>query len=277
MRRRTGPLVPLLLLAGLALPACTTRFVKQPLIDEPETKVYLRTEKSLGGVVEKGYEHPAVIAPVRLAHVLSRIDVRHSADDGNRREGALPAEQLFPLGESISQALAKAGPDQDVVVMLLRKERSLGVFSHTFLTSFFCYVRDGSLFFFLSHRDWEVPDRRDLDLPEPRPGDDFAKVRMQADIAMTVVDRQGLAIDWRDPIFARPTRTKVLPTGEVVRKTILLESPPEADELPEPTALPEGLSPEQLRALADLEEQRRAGAITEPEYRARKRDIRAPR
>lgn len=277
MRRRTGPLVPLLLLAGLALSACTTRFVKQPLIDEPEIKVYLRTEKSLRGVVEKGYEHPAVIAPVRLAHVLSRIDVRHSADDGNRREGALPTEQLFPLGESVSQALAKAGPDQDVVVMLLRKEHSLGVFSHTFLTSFFCYVRDGTLFFFLSHRDWEVPDRRDLELPEPRAGDDFAKVRMQADVAMTVVDRQGLAIDWRDPIFARPTRTKVLPTGEVVRKTILLESAPEADDPTESAALPEDLSPEQLRALADLEEQRRAGAITEPEYRARRRDILAPR
>jgi len=264
----------LLALAAIALPGCVTRFVRQPVLDEPELRVYLRSEKALRGTVAKGYDHPIDIAPVRLGHILSRIDVRNSADDGNRREGALPTQSLFAVGEALSHALAKAGPDQDVVVMLFRKERSLGVFNHRYLTSFLCYARDGSLFFHLSHRNWEVPERRDLELPEPRVGDDFADVRMQADIAMTVVDAQGLAIDWRDPIFSRPTRTKLLPTGEIVRKTILLESPPEAaDDLPEAVPLPEGLTPEQLRALADLEEERRAGAITEPQYRSRKRQI----
>ena len=37
--------------------------------------------------------------------------------------------------------------------------------------------------------------------------------------------------------------------------------------------LPENLSPEQLRSLADIEEARRAGKITETEYRARRRAI----
>ena len=37
--------------------------------------------------------------------------------------------------------------------------------------------------------------------------------------------------------------------------------------------LPENLSPEQLRSLADIEEERRAGRITETEYRARRRAI----
>jgi hypothetical protein len=261
-------------LCALALPGCTTRFVRQPVLDEPELRIYLRSEQGLRGTIPKGYEHPATIAPVRLGHILSRIDVRERAEVGNRREGALPTQSLFVVGEGLSQALAKASPDQEVVVMLLRKERRLGVFNHSYLTSFFSYVRDGSLFFHLSRRDWKVENRRDLDLPEPRIGDDFAKVRMQADAAMTVVDAQSLAIDWRDPIFARPTRTKLLPTGEVVRKTILLESPPEeVDDLPETFEVPEGLTPAQLRALADLEEERRAGTVTEPQYRARKRDI----
>lgn len=272
MRLRT---LALAVLCALALPGCMTRFVRQPVLDEPELRVYLRSEKGIARTVPKGYDHPVTISPVRLGHILSRIDVRERVEDGNRREGALPTQSLFVVGEGLSQALAKAGPDQEVVVMLFRKERSLGVFSHSYLTSFFSYVRDGSLFFHLSHRDWEIPDRRDLDLPEPRQGDDFARVRMQADTAMTVVDAQSLAIDWRDPVFARPTRVEVLPSGEVVRKTILLESPLEDDELPAaaPEPLPGNLSPDQLRELADLEEARREGRVTENEYRVERRRI----
>jgi hypothetical protein len=69
-----------------------------------------------------------------------------------------------------------------------------------------------------------------------------------------------------------------MPTGEVVRKTILMESPVEewAKEEPSDAPLPPDLSPDQLRALADLEEARQRGQITEAEYRARRRKILNP-
>ena len=93
--------------------------------------------------------------------------------------------------------------------------------------------------------------------------------------AMTLIDKQSVAVNWRDPIFKRPTRTKLLPTGEVRRKTILLESPEELEdeELEGPAKLPTGLTAAKLRALADLEEGRETGRITEAEYRARQREI----
>jgi hypothetical protein len=262
-------------LAVLALPGCMTRFVRESVLDESEVRIYLRSEKRLlGGGIDPGYEHPATIAPVRLTHILSRIDVRASVKEGNRREAAIATDFLFPAGEGLSQALARAESHQAVVVMLFRKDRSLGVFDRKYMTSFLTYVRDGSLFIHLSHRDWEVPDRRDLELPEPRVGDEYTKARMQPGIGMTVVNAQGVAIDWRNPVFARATRTKLLPTGEVLRKTILLESAPEApDDVPAAFEIPDGITPEQLRDLADLEEQRRDGSITEPQYRSRKRDI----
>jgi len=262
-------------LATLSLMGCATRFVKEQVFDSEGIRTYLRTEKGFRRVVEKEYDHPVTIASVRLAHILSRIDVRHRAEDGGRREGAIQTDMLFATAEGLSEALAQANSDQQAVVMAFRKERRLGVFDGEFLTSFVAYVRDGTLFVHLSRLDWPVPDRRGLDIPEPRIGDDFSKFRIQGGEAITVIDPQSVAIDWRDTVFRRPTRTKVLPSGKVVRKTILLESPAETwdDDVPEVPDLPAGLTPEQLRALADIEEARREGEITEPEYRARKRQV----
>ena len=52
---------------------------------------------------------------------------------------------------------------------------------------------------------------------------------------MALVSDQAVAIDWRDPVFAQPTRTRVLPSGEVVRREVLMESPAEVKD----TAIPE--------------------------------------
>jgi hypothetical protein len=267
------PLVAIALLA-LSLGGCVTRFFKEPVFDSEGIQIYLRTEKGFRSVVEKDYEHPTTIASVRLAHILSRIDVRHRAEDGGRREGAIPTDMLYALAEGLSAAFARANSNEQVVVMAIEKRRSLGIFDGDFLTSLVAYVRAGSLFIHLSRLEWPVPQRRGLELPEPRIGDDFSKFRVQGGDAMTVVDPQSVAIDWRDPIFRRPTRTKILPTGEVVRKTILMESAPETwDDVPEIPEMPPDLTPEQLRALADIEEARRDGEITEPEYRARRRAV----
>ena len=90
---------------------------------------------------------------------------------------------------------------------------------------------------------------------------------------MMLVDQQAVAVEWRDPIFQKPTRTRLTPGGKVVRRTILMESlEDETDYGPRPQ-LSDELSPEQLRALADLEEQRRSGNISEGQYNARRNRI----
>jgi hypothetical protein len=56
-----------------------------------------------------------------------------------------------------------------------------------------------------------------------------------------------------------------------------MESPPEVDDLDDPLArMPDDLSPQQLRDLADVEEARREGRVTETEYRTRRREILSP-
>jgi hypothetical protein len=272
-RRTTGAA---LLLLALLLGGCITRPVKEPVFKKDAIEVTLRSEKRWFRTVDKGFSHPITIAPVRMAYILSRIDLRPGHED-KERTPAIPTEFLFPIAEGISEALGRATPDQEVVVMAVRETKRFGIFDHDYLTSFVVYVRDERLYLHMGHHDWQIPPRRDERLPEPRIGDHPERFRLYPGTAMALVDSQSLAIDWRDPIFARPTRTKVLPTGEVVRKTILMESPPEVDESSESVEpLPGDLSPEQLRALADAEEARRSGKMTEAEYRARRREILGP-
>jgi hypothetical protein len=268
------------LLALLAL-ACKTP-VKEDVFKEGPVHVFLRSEKSwqFGSLIEKDYDHPVTISPVRIAHILSRIDVRLAG----KREPAIAADLLFPIAEGISRSLARAGPEQEVVVMAIEKERRVGIFDHDYLTSFVSYVKGPQLFVYMARIHWEVPAKQRDDPPMPQIGEERMAFRLYPSKGMELVEGQGVAAEWRNEVFARPTRTKVLPSGKVVRKTILLESDEdepsaaagESEQQAPVVEAPRGLTPAQLRALADLEEARQAGEITEAEYAARQEEILNP-
>ncbi|MDH3519474.1 MAG: hypothetical protein OEM49_03380 [Myxococcales bacterium] len=268
----------LALLAVLVGTGCVARGVRQDVFKEGSIEVFLRGEKRWTRTLAKNYEHPVTIAPVRLAHILSRIDMRVSAKKEEERVPAIPTEMLFSIAEGISAALAAADENQEVVVMAVRRFKRFNIFERKYLTSFVTYARDDRLYIHMSRSEWEIPPRREDNVPEPRIGAHPMKFRLYSGTAMTLVNPQTVAVEWRDPVFETPTRTKILPSGEVVRKTILLESPQEewGEEEPAMPALPADLSPEQLRDLADLEEARQQGRITESEYRAARRKILNP-
>jgi hypothetical protein len=265
------------LCAGLAL-GCATR--PAPVFDEGGIRVFLRSDVRWFRTVDKGYAHPVTIAPVRVAHILSRIDLKPpsgflvSFEGDKQRVPAVSTDALYTIAEGVSKALAAAEPNQEVIVMAIRDTKRWGVFDHDFLTSLILFVRDERLYVQVCHHDWEIPKTRDERIPEPHLGDKPQSFKLYASTAMSLVSDQAVAIDWRDPVFAKPSRTRVLPSGEVERREILMESPEEVKDSGDPgMSLPENLSPEQLRSLADIEEQRRAGRITETEYRARRRAV----
>jgi hypothetical protein len=267
------------LVALLAI-GCITRPAKVPVFKEGGIEVFLRSDVRWLTTVEKGYSHPVSIAPVRIAHILSRLDMRPpktpflSFEKDKERVPAIQTDILYSVAEGISKALAAADPNQEVVVMSIRDTRRFGIFDHDYLTSFVVFARDERLYLHLSRYDWEVPKERNSKVPEPRVGDDPQRFHLYPGTAISLVNDQSVAIDWRDSVFAQPSRTRVLPSGEVVRREILMESPPEADEVNDPLMrLPDDLTPQQLRDLADVEEARREGKITEVEYRARRRAI----
>ena len=97
--RRPLALAVLVLLA-LGASACITRPVKEKVFDREYTETYLRSEKRGTKTVAKGFDHPTAIAPVRLAHILSRIDMRQGEGAESKRVAAIPLETLFLIGDA---------------------------------------------------------------------------------------------------------------------------------------------------------------------------------
>lgn len=253
-------------LASLLATGCITRYVKEPVFEQGKTSVLLRSQSKGGDTLPKGYGHPLVISPARMAHILSRVDLRSDKGDG-QREAAIPLESLYIIAEGMAKALSKANPDQEVVVMSIRRGKHWALFDRNYLTSLVAFVRDDLLYIYLSRAEWEIPNNMKTELPEPRIDEQVMKFRLVASEGMTLVTSQAVAVTWRDEIFRRPSRTRILPSGRVVRREILMES---AEDAPTPTigsdVLPGNLAPDTLRKLADLEDQKTRGEITQTQY-----------
>lgn len=267
-----------LLAALVGSAGCGTRYARVPVHADDAAKVVLRAELRDGKPVDRGFAHPATISGVRLAHMLAQIDVRvDEADDplGSRRP-AIATELVYPLGELLSKALAAADPSQEVVVQALRRERRLGLFTQSFATSFVAYLGgDDLLHLHLSRLDWPVPKGQEDELREPVPGREVMAFRVLASEGVDPTGHQSVAVHWRDERFRNPTTVRIGPGGKVMRRTILMgEDAPAEEPAPAGARLPD--DPDVLRALADLEEARRAGEITEAEYQRRRRALLAP-
>jgi hypothetical protein len=277
--RRRRCAAPLLLLAAVAAAssACATRAARQTVFDHDDTRVVLRSQKKGGEVVDKGFDHPVSIEPARIAHILSRVDVRHEEGRDAALAPAIPSETLYLIADGIAEGLAKADSSQEVVVQSIRRGTHWGIFGRRYLTGLLCYRKGDLLYLHISSSDGEIPneveEQDEERLPEPRVGRYPLDFRLVVDRGMALVDRQAVAVDWRDPIFDRPTRTRMLEGGRVVRRTILMESLEDETDPGPRRGLSEDPSPEQLRALAELGESRRRGEITESEYIAERNRV----
>ena len=276
LRRSAATATPFTVLAlcAVALGACATRTVTEEVFDEDRVTVMLRGETKAGEPVNRGYAHPAAIAPTRLANILSRIDLRGEGDERNERRPAIGVDSLYTIAEGLSKALSEAGPSQEIVVLAIRKHKRFGVFDRDYLTSFISYAKGEQLYLHLSRSDWEIGRGKNDRTPQPQRGKHPMKFRIIPSRGMALVDHQSVAIDWRGTLFETATRSRLSPDGKVVRRTILIESAPEqipTAEVDEP--IPTGMSATALRRLADLEEQRSQGQVSESEYQLRRREI----
>ena len=93
--------------------------------------------------------HPITIAPVRLSHMLARIDIRLSVKEGQQRVPAFHIESLDSISQGLAQGLREAGPNQRVIVYSIRREKRFGIFDTNYLTSFVAYVHGEYLFLHL--------------------------------------------------------------------------------------------------------------------------------
>ena len=250
------------LAAALAALACAPSYVRTPIYKQDRTEIYLRHVAKGGKPVDRGFAHPVAISPVRLTNILARLEVKGSGDK-DQRKPAIPTGVLYSVGEGASQALAKANPSQQVVVMAIERKRSLGIFTTEYATTLLIWAEDDKLFIQIDKLD--EPLSRDPNEKLAEPSEDPTNLKKLHVLAGDGLIPQGplrVAATWRDDIF-RDSAVRMRAGGEVVRRTILMETPSDSEAKPAGgPAPPESLSPDALRALADLEETRRRGGLT---------------
>jgi hypothetical protein len=281
--RSLRALAALAICLGLALTSgCATRARRHSIIDKTGMQVDLVRYVKGFQTEPQGFEHPAIISPERLTHILGAIEIETREKDGSTiRQPGFHAEIVEPVAAALSDALRQAGPDEEVGLKAVRKERNLGVFHTKYLTSLLAYVKDGFLYLQLHRADWEIPQaKEDKPLPEPirdtRPMD----YRVVSGEYLYFAGPQTLEIAWNNDVFRTDYKLPGSTGGEKRRREVLVESPiPQSERK---AAGGEGVSidaltPEQLRALADLEEDRRSGRITEQAYQRARRELLRPR
>ncbi len=274
----------LILFAATLLAGCATRTNRQSIIARRGAQVDLMSEvQGFSKKTPRGYEHPAIISKQRLIHILNAIEVetQQKKKAGTVRQPGIHPDLVEQAAEALAEGFAQAGPDDELGVKLIRKQMKLGLFHRKFLTSFIAYIKHDYLYLRLSRVDWLIPEAKEGDkLPEPQRDRSPMKFRVVSGEHLYYAGPQVLEIAWRDPVFRHPYRLPGSTQGGKQRREVLLQAPIPKDERDAASARGfalDTLSAEQLRALADLEEDRREGRITENAYQRSKRQLLRPR
>jgi hypothetical protein len=264
-----------LLVVAVVASGCMTKEIRTPVFEQNMTEVYLRHEEKGGKPVDRGYSHPVSIAPVRITNILARIEVRK--ENEKERRPALPTNVLYAIGEGVSRSLAKANSSQQVIVMAKERKRSMGIFTQDYLTSAIVWMQGDRMFVKLGKLDSPLSKNPSDKVPEPQLDEVIGENRAVPSDGVNVENPQLVSANWRDPLFKDADVISIRAGGKVVRRTVLMDSGEESTipANPEEGAAvpPQGLSPDALRALADLEEERRRGEVTEADYQSRRRQI----
>lgn len=267
---RWGALL-VLVLTGVG---CGAKVVGDDVVRTDQVWVRLRHTEDGGAVVPRGYAHPATVADVRLAHILASF----SHQDGDEApRPTIRTDHVYPLAEALSQAFERAGPDDEIVAATFSRDRRLSIFTEERVTAFRTFMRGDTLEFEFyaveeivargegraRDDEYEIP----TELPRSRPA-----FRLVPGDAQANRGARGLSVDWRDPYYRSPVSLRAR-YGELRRRTTLMEmSEDEVEQAGAPmTPPPSELTSAQLRALDELEAARRAGYVTEAEYRRRHR------
>ena len=187
--------------------------------------------------MKAGFGHPVQISAVRMSHILASLDVRFADQkEKNARTPVIGVEEIYPLGELVSGALAKANSDQEVVVSAQTRSRMLKVFTQKTLTQFIVYMKNDQLVFHIARVAEPVSKDPHDRITEPRADEEYQDFKVIPGTSIVPIGRQAVAVEWRDPSFRRPDAIRIGRGGEIKRRTVLMEESPEEA----PTAAPCG-------------------------------------
>lgn len=266
----------------MLLSSCLTRSIHHSHIKHNLIEIDFVRQVSGFTKQKLGYEHPAFISKERLVHILSALEIEARQKKGGViRQPAIHPDIVDQTAEALSKAFKEVGPDEAIGVYSIRKQMRIGILHFKYLTSFLAHIKDGHLYLSIRRVEWLVPKGREDDAYPPLRRDKKPmNFRVVTGDPIYFAGTQDLEIDWQNDVFRKDFRLPGTTSGEKRRREVLLQSPIPKDELEalQKDAIPyTELTPDQLRALADLEEQRREGTITENAYQRSKRQLLRPR
>ncbi|MFI5315759.1 MAG: hypothetical protein ACHQ6T_08660 [Myxococcota bacterium] len=262
-------------LAAVFVAGCGPKLVRDRVFENPAVRVELRHLEQHGQPIPRGFDQPATIADVRIAHILASLSFE---DKDEKRRPVIRSIHVYDLAGGIAKALAQAKPDDEVAAAAFPEDRRLGIFSDNKVTAFRLHLQgDSMLIEFmaveeplekegakLAYRDYEIPS--ELPVSAPR----FSVVTSES---VTKFGPRGYSVAWRDDVFRRPVNLRERDPGGKHR-TVLMELPPEKSNTPAgKQELPPGLSDAQIHALDLATAARSDGSITESEFQRRRRLI----
>lgn len=260
---------------------CATRTVRHTVHQDNTIIVSLVRDVRGFTTQEQGYEHPAVISAIRLERILSAVEIEIKTDAGVVRQPGFHPAIVKKISLELSAALEQASPNEAVGVKAIRKKAKLGVFDVKYLTTFLAHVENDQLYLAIRRVDWPLPSGAEHTksknvLPEPIRGRKSMDFRVVTGEPMYFAGPQDLEIDWKSKAFQTAFRLPGSTKGRKRKREVL-----ESSRIPRKEFAPEQgeavgldqLTPEQLRALADLEEDRREGRITETAYQRERRQL----
>lgn len=287
---RLRPVVCLVVAAALTLPiwACATRTIDTKVIERDGIDIVLRHRRERGEDVDRGFAHPVQISSERLALILASVRVEYVVRKGflrkkvSKQRAAFETELVDPLAGALSEAFAAASSRDEIVVVAVRTERRFAVFARTFVTSFITFMEDDTLYLDLSRLHWEMPKSEEEERPpRPKRGESVMKFSLLPGPATREVGPQELAVSWRDPSFVAggsetppPEIDTPVPQQAPAPQPAPSSEQPDTDEAGAPSSeLSPHLSSATLRELADLEEARERGDITESYYQRQRQKL----
>ncbi len=254
---------------------CATREINDIAFERKGVNVFLRQFTKGLTPVGRGFQHPARISAQRLQHILGAVDIRGREAELVGVRAAFDPSQLPTIAEGLAAALSKASPNQEVAVQAIRKQMQKVIFNRKYITSFVAYVQDDLLYLHISRVDWKIPSlETQTKLPMPRVDEHPMKFKVEPSEGMYQEGMYAISVEWKNPIFQR-TQRRLDAGGKRRERVILMEDPerPESGKQLLPAELLPRLTAAQLREIADLEEARTTGELTEGHYRRRLAEI----
>ena len=248
------------LLAALLVPlaGCTTP-KRQVVYSKDFIEVSTRRVTDARGAT--GFEHPAAVElePLALALAEIRVGDLDSLDVETRR--AIHLDIVAGIARGLVAGFAEAAPDEELVVMATRKEKTVGIFHRRSYTSFVAYRKDGALVLDFTYTDKRLTKAEERqDLPPPRIGQRRMKFRVLEGEGEPARNTQVARLAWPEAT-APPPPVAAEGAPQDAAPEIPVDASVEAE-----AGLPEPLR----RELRELDEALARGEIAE-RYHARKR------